>query len=114
MEKKLPGVFANKNINNLNNNNKVYYSSKETIRNTVTPKKNKKDDRLPSLIGQSVEQKINTIFNSVNYVYKAKVEITLEDGKVTKNIIGKNSNSLITMENELIPISKIIDIEYKK
>lgn len=114
MEKKLPGIYANKNISNLNNNEKVYYSSKETTRNTTSTKKNKKDDRLPSLIGQSVEQKINTIFNSVNYIYKAKVEITLEDGKITKNIIGRNNSNLITMDNELIPISKIIDIEYKK
>lgn len=113
MEKKLPSVFANKNISNLSNNEKVYYSNKDTNKNTVA-KKNKKDDKLPSLIGQSVEQKINTIFNSVHYVYKAKVEITLEDGKVVKNIIGKNNTNLITMDNELIPIDKIIDIEYKK
>lgn len=112
MKNKLPGVYANKSISNLNNNEKVYYSNKDS--NITTTKKNKKDDRLPSLIGQSVEQKINTIFNSSNYVYKAKVEITLEDGKVTKNIIGRNNVSLITMDNELIPIDKIIDIEYKK
>ncbi|MDD4594783.1 MAG: hypothetical protein PHY33_06705 [Methanobacteriaceae archaeon] len=114
MKNKLPGVYANKNISNLNNNEKVYYSNKDSNKNIKTTKKNKKDDRLPSLIGQSVEQKINTIFNSVNYVYKAKVEITLEDGKVIKNIIGRNNVSLITMDNELIPIDKIIDIEYKK
>lgn len=114
MEKKLPGVFANKNISNLNNNERVYYSNKDSNKTITTTKKNKRDDRLPSLIGQSVEQKINTIFNSVNYVYKAKVEITLENGKVIKNIIGRNNNSIITMDNELIPIDKIIDIEYKK
>ncbi len=114
MKNKLPGVFANKNIGSLSNNEKVYYSNRDTNRNETTTKKQKKDDRLPSLIGKSVEQKINTIFNSSNYIYKAKVEITLETGKVTKNIIGRNNTSLITMDNELISIDKIIDIEYKK
>lgn len=114
MKNKLPGVFANKNINNLSNNEKVYYSNKEPTRNITTTKKNKKDDNLPSLIGKNVDQKINTIFNSANYVYKAKVEITLEDSKIIKNIIGRNNTNLITLDNELIPISKIIDIEYKK
>ena len=35
----------------------------------------------------------------------------LKDGTVTKRIIGKNNTHLITMENELIPISDIIDIK---
>ncbi|MDD2434685.1 MAG: hypothetical protein PHO63_00320 [Bacilli bacterium] len=110
MEKKLPSVYANRNMNNSKNNERVYYSHKEeprTIQKSL-------DNKLPSLIGQNVEQKINTIFASSNYIYKADVEITLDTGKVIKRVIGRNNNNLVTMDNELIPINKIIDIEYKK
>ena len=66
---KLPKVFANKNIRNANNNS-VYYSKLD--------EKNKR----PSLIGKSVRDKIDAIFNAKNYIYKADVEITLEDNKI--------------------------------
>ena len=53
------------------------------------------------------------MFSSPRYVYKIDAEITLKDKKVTKKIIGKNNNNLITIDNELIPIQDIIDISYK-
>ena len=59
-----------------------------------------------------MNQKINKIFGSSRYVYKADVDITLKDGKVSKRIIGRNKNELITMDNELIKISDIIDIKF--
>ena len=68
---KLPKVFANKNIRNANNNS-VYYSKFD--------EKNKRT----SLIGKSVRDKIDAIFNAKNYIYKADVEITLEDKTITK------------------------------
>lgn len=106
MNKKLPGVFANKNIGDLKNNNNVYCSYEDR-----SPQKD--SSARTSLIGQNVNQKINTIFKSSNYIYKADVVINLEKGTVTKRIIGKNGTSLITSENELIPISSIIDIDYQ-
>lgn len=102
MNKKLPGIFANKDLRNVNNNSKVYYSYQ------------KKEETPRSLIGKSVLQKINTIFSSNNYIYKIDVVITLNDKKITKKIIGKTKTQLITMDNELIPINDIIDIDYKK
>src|SRR5574344_2793586 len=102
MNKKLPGIFANKDLRNVNNNTKVYYSYQ------------KKEETPRSLIGKSVLQKINTIFSSNNYIYKVDVVITLNDKKITKKIIGKTKTQLITMDNELIPINDIIDIDYKK
>lgn len=104
MNKKLPGVFANK-VSNVNNNKSVFYSADDrAVEESNAGKK---------LKGRTVEQKINEIFSSTNYIYKAKVEITLDTGVVTKNIIGKNRKNLITMDNELIPIDKIRDIRYK-
>ena len=106
MEQKLPKVFANK-LNEVNNNNNVFYSADNSDRNTENIKPEKE------LFGKTVEQKINEIFNSPYYIYKAEVELTLDSGVVTKKIIGKNRTNLITMDNELVPIKNIKDIKYK-
>ena len=94
--KDLPKVFQNKIDKKINNNESIYYSN------------NKKEEVIDS---KTVLQKINEIFSSPNYIYKANVEITLKDKKVTKRIIGRNKNYIITMDNNLIPINDIIDIK---
>ena len=99
--KELPKVFHNKIDKKFDNNRSVFYSNNtyEEDRNVDT---------------RTVLQKINEIFSSPNYVYKANVEITLKDKKVTKRIIGRNKNYIITMDNDLIPISDIVDIKSTK
>jgi len=108
MEKKLPKVFANSIDKKLSNNETVYYEKKEVKEEVVQPKK--------TLLNESfnLNQKINKIFGSSRYVYKADVDITLKDGKISKKIIGRNKNELITMDNELIKISDIIDIDFSE
>ncbi|MBR2857618.1 hypothetical protein IKE96_00085 [bacterium] len=105
MKKKLPGVFPGKVKKNSGNNTQVFYSSKESDDKTDNP---------VTKIGvekkKNINQKINEIFNSPKYVYKADVEIKLKDKIVTKRIVGRNKTYLITFENELIPISDVIDI----
>ena len=104
MEKKLPKVFANKIDKELKNNATVYYDKNEV--------RNEQKDNSNSIF--TVNQKINQIFSSARYVYKADVIITTKNGKVNKRIIGRNRNELITMDNEVININDIIDIEFKK
>lgn len=112
MEKKLPKVFANKIDKSLDNNKNVFYSaqgddidvrSSESSNNCTFESK-----------GQNVNQKINSIFTSPRYVYKADVDITTKEGKVSKRIIGRNSTHLITIDNELVPITDIVDIDFSK
>lgn len=101
MEKKLPGVFPGKVSRNAGNNKKLTYVGKE--RETMVSE---------NFTGGNINQKINQIFNASNYVYKADVVIKLKGGNtLNKRIIGKNNIHLITMDNELIPITDIIDIE---
>lgn len=101
--KELPKVFRNEINKNIDNNKKVYYSQNESSREL--PKEQS---------GKNVQQKINEIFSSPNYVYKANVEIVLKDKIVSKRIIGRNKNYIITMDNELIPITDIVDIKSNK
>jgi len=120
MEKKLPKVFANKIEKEVGNNKSVFYSSKDGLNDASEDVRgtNISDDFVSKVKDnlvkpKNVYQKINDIFNSSRYVYKADVELTLKDGVVTKRIVGKNANHLITIDNELIPISDIIDIKHK-
>lgn len=101
MKKKIPKVFANKVDSNGNNDNVFYSYEKHFMQNSD---KNVK---------KNINQKINDIFNSSNYVYKADVIIKTRDGSFNKRIVGRNSSNLITIDNELVPISNIIDIENK-
>ena len=95
-------LFVNKIDKTLNNNERVYYSNVETKELTKT-----NTEKNPNL-----NQKINSIFTSSNYVYKAQVKLILKDKEETKKIVGKNQKYLITMDNELIPSSDILDIEF--
>ncbi len=103
MDKEKPKVFENKIEKEAGNNKSVFYSNKEKIEDAPRGNIDKKN----------INQKINEIFTSSRYVYKADVELTLKSGVVNKRIVGKNSNYLITIDNELIPISDIIDIRHK-
>lgn len=109
LEKKLPKVFANKVDKNAGNNEDVFYGTHDNRTNFDI--ENKDSDQ--KITKKNINQKLNDIFNAPNYIYKADVEIKLKDGTVTKKIVGKNSTHLITMENELIPISDIVDIKTK-
>lgn len=109
MDKKLPGVFVNKIDKKLNNNKSVYYGGREEEREEIIKPAGKKEG-----LSLNVRQKISRIFQSVNYVYKMDVEITTKDQKVKKRVVGYNDHDLITFDNELIPISDILDIEVVK
>jgi hypothetical protein len=95
MEK--PKVFQNNGNKKFTNNNDVFYSKNN---NDVSTK--------------NIYQKINDIFSSPNYIYKANVEISLKDKIISKRIIGRNKDFLITMDNELIRINDILDIKTVK
>jgi len=106
MDKKLPSVFANRIEKDFTNNEKVYFSKSSNIKNGE-----EKNADSAFLRNDSINQKIRKIFNSRNYIYKAKVEIVQNGKKSVKNIIGKRGNELITLDNEVIPIETIEDIK---
>lgn len=109
MGKKLPEVFHNSIDKKLTNNEDIFYSVKE---NKDIIKDNKVNKNLN--VNKSIRTKINEIFASSSYVYKASVVIKTKDNTINKRIIGRNSKYLITMDNEKIDIDSIIDIEIEK
>lgn len=90
-------LFVNKIDKEFRNNEKVFYSNGNNI------------ERVP--IKVDVRKKINDIFKSNDFIYKADVEIFLKDKKIKTTIIAKNNTSLMTMDNEIIKISDILDIK---
>lgn len=106
MNKKLPGVFANEINKQINNNEKVYASTKkEIIKEAETPK-----SKVKPVYEKTIKQKIDDIFKSKKYIYKIPVKITTDDEELTKYIIGRNTKNLITIDNELVEIEKVKDI----
>ncbi len=106
MNKKLPRVFANKIDKNISNNKSIYYSKYDEKREVA--------DNENNLENINIYQKINAIFTSEKYVYKAKVDIKLKNGVKQVNVIGHNNGYLITIDNELIPIVDIEDINFSQ
>ena len=90
-----PRVFANPINKKIDNVQDLFRSDKES--RSINP--------------VDVNKKINEIFASRNHIYKSKVRITLKDGVVEKEIVGKTNINLLTLDGNLIRITDILDIE---
>ena len=82
------------------------YKGKETANNKEENKLNTRD-----LI---IRKKIDDIFRSPSFVYKERVIITTSKGDRLENIIARSNNSILTLNNEAIPINEILDIKLAK
>lgn len=100
MKKELPKIYSE--VVDHDTNTSVAYTKSDELRS--------EKETVP---GKSVDQKIREIFNSVNYVYKIQVVIETGEGSNVKQLVGRNRDYLITMDNEQIPISSIKDIYIK-
>lgn len=114
MNNKLPKVFANKIDKELKNNEKIYASNsdKKEINTEFKGKKEKKTTREKN--DKTINQKIDEIIKTKQYIYRIPVKIKLKDKEIITNIIGKNKTNIITLNNELIKIEEIEDIEINK
>ena len=95
--KDLPHVFKG-DVRETKNSNMAYAKAEDEIKEEKT------------IYEKTINQKINEIFSSNTYVYKKEVIIKTNEGTQTKQIVGRNKEYLMTLENELIPLKDIIDI----
>lgn len=103
MNKKLPNIFVNKNTGIVKNNEEFYYG-KDNINNETKIIDNNMKDIL-------IRKKMDDIFNSSSFIYKAKVIITTKDNDKEYTLIGRDKNKLLTIDNETILISDVLDIK---
>lgn len=104
MKKELPKIFKKDVNSNHTHNKKVYYSSeKENLVRSTTIKEDK----------SSVEEKIRKLFKSSRYIFNINVLIKTDKKDYDTKIAGKVKNSLVTVDNDVIPIIEINDIIIK-
>lgn len=96
MKKDLPSVFSNPIEKEIKNNTEYYYGSLRQEK---------------KVNNRNIIQDINNIFASKDFVYKKKVRVTTTDDTLDVTLVGRNTTSLLTLENITIPISNITDIE---
>ena len=102
MKKKLPNIYKGK--------VKQSQNQKQSILSTF--KDYKEEDTIMNE-EKNINRHIKDLFHSPNYVYKADVNITTLQGEtIKKTIIGRTNNSLITIDDELIDVSKISKIDF--
>lgn len=88
MKKELPKIYQAKQNKNFTNNTSIFYGAYQ--------------DRQKSI-------NIDDLFK-INEIYRTSVKLVLKNKTVEKIIIGRTQNNLITLDNEIIPISEIIEI----
>lgn len=106
MNKELPKMYQNKINKTINNTQKVFNSMENNMERGIKETKTEKQkySNIP------ITKKIDNIFNSYDYVYKASVTIVTDTETIKKTIVARDNNNLITINNEYIPISIIRDI----
>ena len=81
MDKKLPGIYANKIDGKVANNEKVAYSKNDKVKDSRVDEV--KESEISFTSQKNINQKLSEIFNSPRYVYKADVTITLKDKQIS-------------------------------
>lgn len=93
---KKPEIFKNENLKIIDHNTKYCYLDEE-----------RQDNNL-------VKEVLDEIFNGIGYSYNKKVIIETSDKSITTYLVARSKNSVITLEDEAIPISQIKSITIKK
>lgn len=108
MNKELPKIFR-KNVDVSHcHNKKVYYANEDKIESL-----SKADKKVNISSLTTVEEKIRKLFKSSRYVFNINVLIKTDKKDYDTKIAGKVKNSLVTVDNEVIPIVEINDIIIK-
>ena len=87
---------------------------KEHLNNKEVIIVSNKDDDIIYEDNSTVEEKLNKLFKSSRYIFNIDVVIVTDKKKYDTRIIGKFKNSIITIDNDEIPIIEIRNIIIKK
>ena len=94
----IPKIFVNHINKKIKNNMEEYHFTKDNIDNEI-------------IDVSDINSKLNDIFSSTSFVYKANVDLYLKDGSIlNEDIIAVKDKSVITLNNKKIPINDILDI----
>lgn len=103
--KNLPPIF--KVSNNISSNNTSYYKSSSAAKMPVIKQKEEEEQA-------SIEDKINAIFRTRGYPFNIPVTISFAGKTVNTFLATRTNSSIITLDNEVIPIATITSFQIKK
>lgn len=103
--KKLPKIYHSE-IKSKKNNLSMYDSLKNNDLEENTTNNLKID-----LSNLSVKEKLQKLMNQNNYIFNTKVVLVFQDKEISTSIAGIYNNHIITMDNKIISIDKLIDIK---
>lgn len=103
--KKLPKIYHSE-IKSKKNNLSMYDSLKNN-----DLKEEKTNDLKIDLSNLSVKEKLQKLMNQNNYIFNTKVVLVFKDKEINTSIAGIYNNHIITMDNKIISIDKLIDIK---
>ena len=107
MAKNLPPIFRVGSENVGKDHNKKYsYVTKEIEKEEEKGEKGIEKE-------ESIEKKLDKIFHNRRYAFNIPVTIYFASKKVDTYLALRNNDSIITLDNEVIPISTITKIEIK-
>lgn len=102
--KSLPNISQSSHVIN-DNNQKIFCSYKPVITKIERDEVELSEDEIVA--------KINKMFHSPQFIYKIDADIVMkDDSTLNRSVIGYSNKRLITMEDEIIPLSQIKDIIY--
>lgn len=103
--KNLPPIF--KVSNSISSNNTSYYKSSSVAKMPVIKQKEEEEQA-------SIEDKINAIFRTRGYPFNIPVTISFAGKTVNTFLATRTNSSIITLDNEVIPIATITSLKIKK
>ena len=99
--KKLPKIYQTEFNKKINNNKKSCYVEQDQI--------NLKEDYI-----QDKESILEEIFSGFGYSYNIPLQIKTKTKLYETSLISRTKKNIITIDNDIIPISEIIHIKKKK
>lgn len=103
--KRLPKVYQNDFNKKIKNNREVCYLDQERSSTSHT---------VESSFPHSVEDALLEIFSGVGYAYNIPIILTTTNKVYETSLIAKTKNNVITLDNDIIPISDIKNIDILK
>lgn len=98
--KKLPKVFQNEFSKPINNNKKVCYLKNEEQQDQIQENNSE----------SNIQEVLDKVFSGIGYSYNIPLEIKTKIKTYNTSLIAKTNHNIITLDNEIIPISDIISI----
>ena len=99
--KKLPKIYQGDISKKITNNKEICYLD-TTIENL---------NHQPEKTNEEI---IDEIFSGIGYSYNIPLIIKTKNKKYNTSLIAKTKNNLITLDNEIIPLTEIISIQKQK